>query len=335
MNWTRENAKARWGGLPYYSVGQYYRERFGQRVQVVPVNIASTCPNRLGLKGMQTCSFCDVWGSSAYPELQGQPLGEQLSKKLEALGKRYRSRRFLVYFQAYTSTFLAVRQLRAHFEEALTYDGVVGFILGTRPDCLSPAVLALWEEYRQRGLYVSVELGVQTFDEEQLIFLRRGHTGEDSLKAIGKIREETDVDLGVHLMFGNPGETQEQMAETARTLTALGVHHVKLHNLHVLKDTPLAQWYEAGEFAPIELDEYTQRVIAFLQHLSPEVVVQRLVALSSRWDELLAPKWTRLKMQSSQFILREMDRLGAYQGQLTALSDQSPPKIGSFSQVNP
>ncbi|HEX4925277.1 MAG TPA: TIGR01212 family radical SAM protein [Bdellovibrionales bacterium] len=302
--------------LPYSAIGAYYKARFGGRVQKLPVTVATDCPNRAGLKGMQTCVFCDEWGSSAYPEQRSQELKRQLLDTVKQRGARYGATGYLAYFQAYTSTFLGLNRLRESFDTALGIENVHGLIVGTRPDCLSKALLDFWNEYAAKT-YVSVELGVQSFNDAHLEFMRRGHDSQASVRAIELIRRACpEVDLGVHLIFGSPGETDHDAVEAARTLNRLGVGHVKLHNLHVLKGTPLAEQYAHGEFAPIELDAYTERVIAFLRHLSPEIRVHRLAAVSSRWDELVAPEWTRYKMKISQYIIDEMKRRGAVQGQL-------------------
>ncbi|MEQ1878475.1 MAG: TIGR01212 family radical SAM protein [Bdellovibrionia bacterium] len=301
--------------LPYNSIGEFYRGRFGARVQKIPVSIATDCPNRLGLKGMKTCVFCDEWGSSAYPERRAEELRDQLANTIKDRAARYGATKFIAYFQAYTSTFLAISKLRESFETALAFPEVHGIIIGTRPDCLSPTLLKFLNEYAQKT-YLSVELGIQTLNDADLTFMRRGHTAAQSLEAIRKIAAEApELDLGVHLMFGNPNETREELVETARRLSELKLGHVKLHNLHVLKNTPLAQMYSAGEFAPIELEEYTERVILFLRHLASHVRVHRLAAVASRWDELVAPEWTRHKMKISQHIIDTMNKRGVRQGQ--------------------
>ena len=310
------------GNLPFRSIGQFYRAKFGSPVQTLPVTIASDCPNRRGLRGMKTCVFCDVWGSSAYPSQRELGLKEQIEDRIRKLGPRYGSQQFLVYFQAYTNTFVAVQKLRESFEMALSFPQVKGFIVGTRPDCLSKATLDLWEEYSKRA-YVSVELGVQTFDEEQLLFLRRGHTGTQSVEAIHRIAE-TGIDLGVHLIFGIPGETKRQMEDTANLISELPVHSVKLHNLHVLTNTPLAEMYAEGKFEPASLETYSDRVIEFLEALDPSVWVQRLAALSSRWDELVAPEWNRHKMKTYNFIVNRMREKQSYQGKLRDIKSLLP-----------
>lgn len=186
-------------------------------------------------------------------------------------------------------------------------------MVGTRPDCLSPGVLDLWNEFHQRA-FVGVEIGVQSFFDDQLLFMKRGHTREQSLKAIEKIAAETAVDLGLHLMFGWPGETQEHMIETAKICNDLPITNIKLHNVHVLKNTGLESLYNQGLFTPIGREQYAQHVQTFLEHLSPRLYIHRLAAYSSRWDELIAPQWTSDKMGTHQFLVDWMNNRGSRQG---------------------
>lgn len=303
--------------IPYHPISQHYRRLFGRKVMKIPVSVVDDCPNRRGLKGMQTCVFCDVWGSAARVDTILLPLREQIEKVREIISKRHKCDDYLVYFQAYTNTFTKVSALRANFETALSFPFVRGLVVGTRPDCLSKSVFDLWTEFHARS-FVSVELGVQSFDDAQLAFMRRGHTAKDSLLAIEKIARETPVDLGIHLIFGNPGETESQMIETARLCNSLPITNVKLHNLHVLRNTPLEEMHARGEFAPIELNEYAERVRVFLEHLSPRIAVHRLAALSSRPEELVAPAWTGNKMGTHQALLEHLRARGSFQGKALA-----------------
>ncbi|MGE3975553.1 MAG: TIGR01212 family radical SAM protein [Bdellovibrionales bacterium] len=297
----------------YYAISEYYKERFGEKVQKIPVSTATDCPNRLGLKGMETCAFCDVWGSAAYIEQREMDLSSQIVKYKEFLGTKYKVKTFLAYFQAYTNTFIGLPKLKQNFDLVLSDPQIQGIIVGTRPDCISPAVLNLWKEFHQKT-YLSVELGVQSFFEDQVKFLKRGHTVQDSIEAIKKIKTTIDLDLGIHLIFGTPGETEETIIQTAEIVSSLPIDNVKLHNLHVLKNTHLEKLYLAGEFQPIELDEYAEKVVLFLRHLHPRVRVHRLGAMSNRWDELLAPEWTRYKMGTYQYILDKIKYRDAHQG---------------------
>ena len=178
-----------WQGLPYYPISQFYRHRFGQKVYKIPVSVAQTCPNREGLKGMKTCVFCDSWGSAAYPEYRELELKKQISLSRQTVQKRFKANRFLVYFQAYTNTFVRTAQLKRYFEAAIDSKDVVGIVVGTRPDCLSQAVFDLWNDYSRKCL-ICVELGVQSFEDDQLLWMRRGHTSQQSIDAIYRIKKK-------------------------------------------------------------------------------------------------------------------------------------------------
>jgi uncharacterized protein len=304
---------AEWDGKPYHPISLEYRKRFGGKVVKVPVSIADSCPNREGLKGMKTCIFCDEHGSFAYADTQKESLRNQIELHRAKVASRFNAAKFLVYFQAYTTTFTALNRLKDGFEIALSYPDTVGLVVGTRPDCLSEAVLRTWREYGEKT-YVGIEVGVQSFDDEQLTWMRRGHTGAQAIRGIERIAKDSGADVGIHLMFGWPTENDKQIIETARLCNSLPISNVKLHNLHVLANTPLADMYHAGEFQPIDLDLYAQRVALFLDHLDPRIAVHRLAALSNRWDELIAPEWVRHKMRSFQAMIDRINEAGVYQG---------------------
>jgi hypothetical protein len=297
----------------YRPISEFYKQRFGHKVYKIPVAVTYDCPNRRGLKGMETCVFCDPWGSAANKNLLEQNLATQIEEGLVRLRQKYKAEKFLVYFQAYTNTFTKILELRENFDTALRYPDVVGVVIGTRPDCLSPALFELWSEYAQKT-YVGIELGVQSFNDKVLQFMKRGHTRRQSLQAIEKIKKHTPCDVGIHLIFGSPDEEDRDLVEAAHLAHEMGIHNVKLHNLHVLKGTALETMYLSGRFNPIDFDEYARRVRVFLEHLSPEIYVHRLAALSSRPEELLAPAWTALKMKTHQDILEHLKAHGSFQG---------------------
>lgn len=298
---------------PYYPLSQYYRELFNHKVFKVSVSVADTCPNRKNKKGKPTCIFCDEWGSAAYHQFADKSLEEQILINREAIRKRYKAEKFLIYFQAYTNTFGHVNHLEQMYNIALSHKDIIGVILGTRPDCLPRGVLQTLKKISQES-FISVELGLQTLDDEQLKFLSRGHDRQCSLDAINKLKQLENVNICAHLMFGLPSETDEQLIETATILSKLGIHGVKLHNLHVLKNTPLESLYRSNVFTPVTLEEYTRKVGIFLEYLSPEVAVHRLVAVASRWDELIAPEWTKKKMEPTQYIENYLVSQNIWQG---------------------
>ncbi|MGE0527799.1 MAG: TIGR01212 family radical SAM protein [Bdellovibrionales bacterium] len=301
--------------LPYNPISRFYKERFQSKVYKISVSVAETCPNREGLKGMKTCNFCDQWGSAAYKHNLQKPLKEQIEEVREVLRIKRAADKFLVYFQAYTTTFSRVSRLREQFELALHFPDVVGLVVGTRPDCISRAFTDVCNAMAERT-FMAVEIGVQSFDNEALAWMRRGHTAEQSLRAIDLLAKRCpDLNLGVHLIFGNPSETDETVIRAARTVNSLPIHNVKLHHMHVLKGTALAEEWARGNFTPLEREAYFHRCCLFLQHLRSDIAVHRLSALSSRWDELLAPAWSSYKMETYQAMLDYMRARGAYQGQ--------------------
>jgi radical SAM protein (TIGR01212 family) len=301
--------------LPYNPISRFYRERFQAKVYKISVAVAETCPNREGLRGMQTCNFCDQWGSAAYASNLQKPLAQQIEEVRHTLITKRGAEKFLVYFQAYTTTFSRASRLREQLWQAATTSGVVGVVIGTRPDCVSDGFLETCNELAQKT-FVAVEMGVQSFDDSVLRWMRRGHSGEDSILALKRIAKSCpEINLSAHLIFGSPGETDEHAIAAARQINSLGLHSVKLHHMHVLKDTPLADEYARGSFAPLERDAYFQRCCLFLQHLRAEISVHRLAAFSPRWDELIAPAWTSYKMKTYQDMLNFMRERGAYQGQ--------------------
>ena len=281
----------------------------------VSVSVADQCPNRRPGATLEQCIFCDQWASAAYPREAHRELSEQIRHNKRLVGRRYRDCGYLVYFQAYTNTLDKIGALEARYRTALAEPGVKGLVIGTRPDCLPRRVLELLGKLSEDH-YIMVELGLQSFDDERLAYLKRGHTRTQNIEGIQKLATLTGVDIGVHLIFGLPDETPEYIVNTARQLNRLPVHNVKLHNLHVLRNTELENLYSQGKFEPDSLDSYADKIILFLRHLSPHIAVQRLAGLVSRRDELVAPAWSAQKMQPIEFIEGRMRAHGVWQGDL-------------------
>lgn len=299
--------------IPYYPISQFYRSRFGEKVHKIPVSVAEECPNRKGLRGMQTCIFCDEWGSAAYPEVREREISEQIAHNREVIRKRYKAHKYLIYFQAYTNTFLSLKVLKDLVETALKEEGVVGVVFGTRPDCISKGVLNYWNELQQRT-FVSVELGVQSFENKHLEYMKRGHSSEKSIEVIHKIAAETDVNLGIHLMFGWPEETDEEVLKAAHLSSGLPIQNVKLHNVHVLKNTELETYFKNGEFEPVTIDQYAHWVGLYVKNLRPDIAIHRLGAVASRWEELVAPEWAAHKLRTSQYLIDYLNERDITQG---------------------
>jgi len=308
-------------GKRFLPLSQHYYERFGKKVYKVSISVAHSCPNREGKDSMSVCIFCDEWGSAAYHQYREKPIREQIQINRHAIRKRYGAEKFLIYFQSYTNTFGKFKELESLYKIALNERDVVGLVIGTRPDCLPKRILNKFAQLGKEN-YISIELGIQTLYDNQLLFLSRGHDRESSLNAIQKIKNISCLNLCVHLMFGLPEETDQHIIDTAKILSELEVDGVKLHNLHVLRNTPLETMYLKSQFTPIDLQEYTRKVTLFLENLSPNIFVHRLVAVASKWDELVAPKWTQEKMRPYQYIEDYLTSNNTWQGRIFSLNNR-------------
>lgn len=316
MSLAQGNANGeKWLGRRYYPISQYFKNKFGVKTAKIPVSIAERCPMKADDGRLQPCIFCDEYGSAAYHLEVERDLLDQIRHNRKAVDRRLNGRGYLVYFQSYTNTLDKVAILKQRFDIALSEDYISGLVIGTRADCLPARMLPMLQTVADRS-YLMVEIGVQSFFDDQLDYIKRGHKADKNIEAIHKLSQLQGVDIGIHLIFGIPGDSAERIIETARIINGLPISNVKLHNLHVLRNTPLHSIYQRGEFEPDDLEIYAEKVILFLRHLSPETAVQRLAAVASRWDDLIAPKWTGLKMQPVEFIEKRMRDQGIYQGDL-------------------
>lgn len=290
----------------FYSYSDYLKQTFGGRTYKVVVNSGLTCPVRDGTVASKACAFCDVRGSSSFYGKQGRgnSVREQLASRIPAIRERFSSEKFLAYFQSYTNTHNdSVEELRELYEAALSHPEINGLCIGTRPDCLPDPVLELLRELSERT-YVSLELGVQSFDNPTLLWLERGHDAECSRTAIRRLRERTPaVHVGVHLIFGSPTDPLDNPERTADEVNCSGAHGVKLHQLMVLERTELARrWREEGHFPVLSLEAYADQVARFLGRLDPQIYVERLCANASHPKECIAPEWSRGRWEPLNFI---------------------------------
>lgn len=308
--------------LPYYPISRYYHSRFGKKVYKLPVALASQCPPLEN--GVKPCIFCNEWGSAARPELTKLSLSDQILESRLRIERKYRCQDFLVYFQAYTSTYIALDSLKTAVRQALNLPNICGVIIGTRPDCISMALVE-WLNSLTNDSFVSVELGVQSFLDRDLEFLKRGHGADAIFRAIERLNRHPAIDIGAHLILGLPEEREADIIGCTQKISQLPLRHVKLHNLQVLKGTPLHQLYLDGRYQPISEDDYIERVILFLTHLPSNIAIQRISTVTSNWDELIAPEWNRDKLRIYQKTIDLMRQRGLRQG--TALGVKNSCKI--------
>ncbi len=296
----------------YRDLNSYFKTVFGCRVQKITLDAGFTCPNRDGRLGTGGCIYCNSRGSGSGAHARGCSVTDQLLAGKTALARRYKASKFIAYFQAYTNTYAPLEKLRNLYEEALAVDDIVGLAIGTRPDCIDEAVLSLLQEYA-RSYMVWLEYGVQSASDATLARLNRGHDFACVEKAIEQTRNR-GIHICAHVILGLPGETAGHMIHTAREMGRLGVHGIKLHLLYVIRGTMLAAMYERGEFRCLGQEDYVNRVCDVLEHLPPEVVIQRLTG-DPRAEELLAPRWALDKQATLSGIQKELEARKSRQGQ--------------------
>lgn len=297
----------------YNSFGSYVRRAFGSPVFKVNIDAGFTCPNRDGTVGRGGCTYCN--NESFKPDECRPALSvrEQVENGMRYLGGRYGADRFIAYFQAYTNTYAPVDDLRRLYAEALSEPSVVGLAIGTRPDCVDAEKLDMLAELA-RDRFVLVEYGVQSTYEKSLEFMRRGHDYSKFLWAVKETRAR-GLEAGGHMIVGFPSETPEETLDSAGIISASGIEFLKIHQLQVVKDTPMAGDFNREPFHVFGYDEYLDFVVRFIERLSPDIVLQRLFATAPD-DILIAPKWGRSRHEILRDIEALLERLDTRQGRL-------------------
>ncbi|BCS55703.1 TIGR01212 family radical SAM protein [Geobacter sp. SVR] len=297
--------------LRIHSYGHYLRRRFGCRISKVNVDAGFTCPNRDGSKGTGGCIYCNNVSFSPKDTLAAIPLEEQVAHGVAYHRQRLGSEKFIVYFQKYTNTYGSVEMLAELYRRALAMPSVIGISVGTRPDSLSDGALELLTEIA-RTHYVCLELGLQSMDDAILARINRGHTLDDFVQAVQRAARR-NFDICAHLIHGFPGESAAEFLRTAELIAGLPIDSVKLHQLHAVEGTELAELYRRGEFRPLEFQEYVATVADFLERLPARVTVQRLYG-SAPLAIGVAPRWGLKNNQMWYAVVNELVRRGSWQG---------------------
>jgi radical SAM protein (TIGR01212 family) len=299
---------------PYRSYGGFLKERFGQKVYRICLDAGFTCPNRDGTLGSGGCIYCSDQGSwRVNRELL--PLAEQVRLEKERVRKRYGARKYLAYFQAFSSTYASPARLEKIYDSVMKDNpDVVGMIVGTRPDCVDREKLELIASYRTRDREVWIEYGLQSSHDRTLELIGRGHNVRCFADAV-RLTAEYAIGVFAHVILGLPGEDRGHVIETAEFLAGLPIDGVKLHNLNIIRGTTLQRWFEEGRVKALGLEEYAELVVDFLERTDPRVVVARLTAETpSRL--LIAPEWSLHKGRAIERIRQAFRRRGSYQGRL-------------------
>jgi hypothetical protein len=295
----------------YYDLKSFWRNRFGSRVYKLQIDAGFTCPNRDGTVSTGGCIYCDGRGSRLRQAGPLPSVSEQIRKGKEYYTTHRNAGKFIAYFQTFTNTYGPLDKLRALYEEALAEDDVVGLSVGTRPDCIPDDVIDLFQGYAKHS-HVWLELGLQSIHNRTLQCINRGHSAETYINAVHRASGK-NIHICTHIIVGLPGETQENMLETARVIATLPIQGIKIHLLLALKGTVMGDLYEQAKITLLSKEEYITTVCDMLEILPPDMVIQRLTADGYR-DIFLAPQWAVNKMEVLNAIDRELERRNTFQG---------------------
>ncbi|PJC86216.1 TIGR01212 family radical SAM protein [Vibrio sp. HA2012] len=291
------------------TLGQDLQRRYGEKVHKLTLHGGFSCPNRDGTLGRGGCTFCNV-ASFSDEQTQIKSIQEQLTDRA---GEVNRAKKYLAYFQAYTSTYGEVQVLKSMYEEALKAADIVGLCVGTRPDCVPQAVLDLLSGYVQQGYEIWLELGLQTANEETLKRINRGH-GFAIYAEITRKARALGIKVCTHLILGLPKEGRTDYIDTVQQVLNVGTDGIKLHPLHIVEGSTMAKAWKAGRLQAPELNEYVAAASELIRMTPPEVVFHR-VSAAARKPTLLAPDWCENRWLAMTEIGRALDRDGA-QGSL-------------------
>lgn len=292
------------GCMRYYSLNQYLKDVFGEKVYKIALDGGFTCPNRDGTLDTRGCIFCSGMGSGDFAESRKDSITDQIENGKKRLSGKFENGKYIAYFQAFTNTYGPIDVLRSKYEEAIQHPDVVALSIATRPDCLSDEVLELLKKMNDKKP-VWVELGLQTVHEKTAEYIRRGYGIEvydDTIRRLKTI----GVEVIVHVILGLPGESREDMLETVQYVGESGVNGIKLQLLHVIKGTDLEQEYNKGVFQTLEMEEYTDLVAECIAVLPENMVIHRMTGDGDK-KTLVAPFWSGDKKRVLNMLNRKIE----------------------------
>ncbi len=302
-------------GQRYNEFGQWLKAKLGMKVQKISINAGFTCPNRDGSVGIGGCTYCNNQTFNPSYCRTEKSVTQQLEEGKQFFSRKYPEMKYLAYFQAYTNTYGALSELKRKYEEALNVDGVIGIVIGTRPDCMPDALLDYLEELNRRTFLI-VEYGIESTDDKVLQRINRGHDFACTADAVRRTHER-GILTGGHIILGLPGESHESLMKTAETLSSLPLDTLKIHQLQLIRGTRMAEEYFAtpSDFHLFTVDEYIDTVIDFIEHLRPDIILERFVSQSPA-SLLAVPGWGLKNYEFVEKVRRRMEERDARQGKL-------------------
>ena len=292
----------------YHTLNYHLTNKFNTRVFKVSLNGGFSCPN---FKNGSGCIFCSALGSGDFAGNKNDDLRTQFESVRKKLNNKWPDTKYIAYFQANTNTYAPVSVLKKKFGEVLTFPNVIGLSIGTRPDAITDECLEYLKDLN-KITYLTIELGLQSIHDETLKLINRGHDLECFDKCVRKLKEN-NINIVVHIINGLPFETKEMMLETVKHLNKLKIDGIKIHMLHVLKNTKLEKYYEETNFHLLTKEEYVDIVCNQIEELNDNIVIHRLTGDGAK-DDLIAPLWTIKKVSVLNDIDKELKKRGTYQG---------------------
>lgn len=294
--------------MRYKAYSEYLKEKYGEKVYKLPVNLPITCPNKDGAAGYGGCIYCGEVGAAFENLPCTMPVEEQIRQNMEFIGKKYKADKFIAYFQNFTNTYMPFEDFCNYINSAKA-DKVAEIAISTRPDCISDRYMEFLKKIsEENGINISIELGLQSVNYKTLKKINRGHTLAEFIDAVQTVHKY-GFEVCAHLILNLPWDDMEDVAECAKILSSLRVEQVKLHSLYIVKNTPLADMYLNGEFDMGTYEDYIDRVVTFLEYLSPDIAIQRLIGRAREEHTVFAnygTSWWKIK-DAIDARLEEMD----------------------------
>ncbi len=296
----------------YRKYSDYLIDKYGQKVYKLPVNLKVSCPNRDGNIATGGCIFCGEGGAGFESLSNKLTISEQLQINKQHIQKKYKANKYIAYFQNYTNTYMPIDRFKNSLEEAAKVSDIVEIAISTRPDCINKQYLKVAKQIKEKfNIQITFELGLQTANYHTLNKINRGHTLAEFIDAVLNIHS-FGFEICTHVILNLPWDTMEDIIETAKFISSLKIEQVKLHALFIVKDTPLAIMYQNKEIDIISVDEYKQRVITFLEYISKDIVVQRIISRAPKKDTLFV-NWNKSWWKIRDEIENEMIEENIYQ----------------------
>lgn len=303
----------------YHTLNYFFKQKFGKKVCKISLNAGFTCPNKDGTKGTGGCIYCSKLGSGDFAGKVEKNLISQFNEVQNMMKKKWKDVLYIGYFQANTNTYAKVEVLKQKYEPILKLENVIGLSIATRCDAITEDCLDYLEDLSTRT-YLTVELGLQTIHEKTTSLINRGHDLKCFDEMVKKLRER-NINIVVHIINGLPYETKEMMLKTVEYLNTLDIQGIKIHMLHVIKDTKLAELYKKEKFHILTKEEYIDIVIEQLERLRPEIIIHRITGDPVK-EDLIEPTWLLKKFCVLNDIDKEMVTRNSYQGKQVNREEQ-------------